>query len=100
MSISDKTKFELANSFIDSINVESVNIRHLVSASGLTKSAVKELLSEIVDRCSDDIYKPSKRNDIAGDVKEILVQEYGLTYSIANRLTYTYNIEYPEQLSY
>ena len=49
MSISDKTKLELANSFIDSINVESVNIRHLVSASGLTKSAVKELLSEIVE---------------------------------------------------
>lgn len=100
MNISNNTLSELANTFIDSINIESVNIKHLVVASGLTKSAVKELLSEIVDRCSDTIDKPTKRVNTVDDVKEVLVQEYGLTYSIANRLTYTYNIEYPEQLSY
>lgn len=100
MDISNKTLSELANTFINSINIESVNIKHLVVASGLTKSAVKELLGEIVDRCSDTMDKPTKRVEVTDDVKEVLVKEYGLTYSIANRLTYTYNIEYPEQLSY
>lgn len=102
MSISNNTMSELANSFIATINIESINLKSLLMTPGLSKSAVKELLNELVDRCADNIDKPSfKKEESTTDVlKSTLVNEYGLTYSVVNRLIDVYNIEFPEQLKY
>lgn len=98
MSISEKALSELANSYINNIDPESVNIKYLLTVSGLSKSTIKDLLCEIVDRCDSIIKVPPKKN--TPDIRDVLVREYNLTYSIASRLIEYYDITYPEQLSF
>lgn len=102
MGISNNTISELANIYLDSINVESINLKALIVESGLSTQAVKEMLNELVDRCAENPNKPSIRRDEYSEstIKSILVNRYGLTYSIAKRLIEMYNIEFPSQLKY
>lgn len=100
--VSQNSMTEFANMFIKSIDVENINLRTLIVDSGLSKEAVKDLLSELVERYSENPDKPSIK--ISGNkseyIKNTLVKTYNLTYSIANRLIDMYNIEFPEQLKY
>ena len=102
MGISNNTISELANIYLASINVESINLKALIVESGLSTQAIKEMLSELVDRCAENPNKPSIRRDEYSEtkIKSILVNKYGLTYSIAKRLIEMYNIEFPSQLKY
>ena len=102
MGISNNTISELANIYLASINVESINLKALIVESGLSTQAVKEMLSELVDRCAENPNKPNIRKDEYSEtkIKSVLVNKYGLTYSIAKRLIEMYNIEFPSQLKY
>ena len=102
MGISKNTISELANIYLASINVESINLKALIVESGLSTQAIKEMLSELVDRCAENPNKPNIRRDEYSEtkIKSVLVNKYGLTYSIAKRLIEMYNIEFPSQLKY
>lgn len=102
MGISNNTKSELANIYLNSLNMESINLKALIIDSGLSTQAIKEMLNELVDRCAENPNKPSIRKDEYSEfqIKSVLVNKYGLTYSIAKRLIEMYNIEFPSQLKY
>ena len=104
LGISDRTLSECINMFINSIDIEKINLKYLLVDAGLSKEAVKEILNVLVDRFSDNPIKPAIKIDTEKEVennfKEALVHEYNLTYTIANNLINTYRIVRPEQLSY
>lgn len=104
LNLSDRTLSECVNLFINSIDIEKVNIKYLLVEAGLSKEATKEILNILVDRFSENPDKPVARTDLQkaaeDNFKESLVKEYNLTYTIANSLISMYKIVRPEQLSY
>lgn len=104
LNLSDRTLSECVNLFINSIDIEKVNIKYLLVEAGLSKEATKEILNILVDRFSENPDKPVARTDLQkateDNFKESLVKEYNLTYTIANNLISMYKIVRPEQLSY
>lgn len=104
LNVSDRTLSECVNLFINSIDIEKVNIKYLLVEAGLSKEATKEILNILVDRFSENPDKPIARIDMQkateDNFKESLVKEYNLTYTIANNLISMYKIVRPEQLSY
>lgn len=104
LNLSDRTLSECVNLFINSIDIEKVNIKYLLVEAGLSKEATKEILNILVDRFSENPDKPVARTDLQkaaeDNFKGSLVKEYNLTYTIANSLIDMYKIVRPEQLSY
>lgn len=104
MEISDLTLRELAMNAIDSIDLENISLHNLLVERGLSREAAKDLVCYLIDQykivsTKPKLIKPDTYESDQERVRAELVEVYGFTYSMADKLLEKYDITDVQQIS-
>lgn len=104
MDISDLTLRELAMNTIDSIDLENISLHNLLVERGLSREAAKDLICYLIDQykiisTKPKLIKPDTYESDQERVRTELVDVYGFTYSMADKLLERYDITDVQQIS-
>ena len=97
--LTNKTTNECVQAILKTIDPKSINIEYLIDVLGLSKVAVKELLTAVVDDYAVNVVS-IESSELKEKFSEDLVTKYGLTYSLARKLLKQFDIKSPTELRY